>query len=218
MNIIIKKVRLVAAPEPAFVGTTLTVGIAADRLGYGIYAAELAEGHENAVVDWGDGVTEQVAAFPARHTYVGQGTYSVRISDDLATLRVCAVNPEEKDIDFNDYPPSLLGFTSNAQNLQKLGKYGFFLCENMTEFDVTDCSAYFIGPCLFKNCYGLPPKVYLPNISTYEGNGVNAPFRNDTNILEIHFASNNEASIRAVPTFEKEPNLGARNATVIFDP
>ena len=57
-------------------------------LTWGMYSLTLAEGHEKAVIDWGDGTRTEVTATGAQeHTYAQPGEYEVRISDGIATIR-----------------------------------------------------------------------------------------------------------------------------------
>ena len=47
-------------------------------------------GHSSVTVDWGDGTTDTIAnSTSASHTYTAGGTFRVRVSDDLWSLRAC---------------------------------------------------------------------------------------------------------------------------------
>ena len=93
-NIIVKKVRLVAAPVPRQFGTDLTVEVPEELPEFGIATATLAEGHSSLTVTWGDGeetIVTDAAQFPLIHTYAAPGRYTIHLSDDISMLAVSDV-------------------------------------------------------------------------------------------------------------------------------
>ena len=218
MHIITKKVTLLPARDPFARATELTIDLPEGLTEFGIRAATLAEGATGITIDKGDGtapfaVTE--ADFPLLLNYAAPGRYVIRLSDDIAVLQV---QSSATDDGFTKYRPLLTAVASNAERLLTFGGSCFFGCTNLAAVDLHDCAANLLGEMSFKGCTSLPARIDLPNIAAYEEVwDKKLPFRNCDSIREIHFSSAHEATIRAVPSFEKSPNLGASNATTFFD-
>ena len=52
------------------------------------FAITLLSGHASATVDWGDGTSSTHTSSPASHAYAADGSFVVKISDDISTFRV----------------------------------------------------------------------------------------------------------------------------------
>ena len=215
MTIITKKVTLLPAP---FRGTKLTIDLPEGLTEFGIRAATPAEDATGITIDKGDGtapLTVTEADFPLVLNFAAPGRFVIRLSDDISALQVSMASAED---DWLKYQPLLVAVSSNAKRLHTFSGSCFFGCTNLAVVDLRDCAANMLGEMSFKDCSSLPERIDLPNISTYEGVGSKKmPFRYCDSLQEIHFASAHEATIRAVPSFEDFPNLGASNATVSFD-
>ena len=216
MNIIVKKVRLVAAPEPAFVGTRLGVEVPPEMAGFGIYSATLAEGSTGITVDWGDDTPPQFVTsddFPLVHTYAAAGRYEIRLSDDIAALAVSAATSSA----VGAYMPFLIDVEMSAKRLVELAHLCFYECVNLVEFTAPDNNIAKIGRIAFMDCGKLVSPICLPRLVEFEGSGSKAPFKGAEGVLEIHLGRANEETIRALPNFADNPTLGAPNATLFFD-
>ena len=216
MNIIIKKVRLVAAPEPAFVGTRISIVIPdGEARTYGIFRGDLAEGHEAVTVDWGDGSVETFPGFMRiTHEYAEAGAYDVVLSDDVANLVIgCHIGSEF----FSVYAP-LIRRAVFASEIVRPGNGFLRGATNMTEVDMTRCSAAELPNRAFVKCEALTA-IYLPNITTVAETTteVACAFYNCPSLREIHFSAAHEASITASPGYLTDPTLGAPNAKLSFD-
>ena len=137
MNIIIKKVRLVAAPLPPFVGTRIAIRTTDTQRTFGFTNLVLGDGHANVTVDWGDGKVETFASISkVTHDYAATGEYEVRISDDLKSLSVSASMSGSPFYD--EYPKLVERVHSNAQSLTKTGLSFLARCTNLTSVDLGD--------------------------------------------------------------------------------
>ena len=216
MNIIVKKVRLVAGPVPRQFGTDLTVEVPEELPEFGIATATLAEGHSSLTVSWGDGeetIVTDAAQFPLIHPYAAPDRYTIHLSDDISMLAVSDVIGSAVEA----YKPFLIALRSDAQVLTSTGEFCCHVCSNLAEFDIRNSSIVKIGRTSMKNCVSLPARLYFPNVNVVEGGGLQAPFKGCTSVMEIHFAKANEEAITSSPDFAKSPTLGAPNATLFFD-
>ncbi len=216
MNIIIRKVRVLAAPEPVFVGTTCVFAPTAEALSAGIYGGTLAWGHEAATVDWGDGTVERVTSIlKLAHTYARPGLYTARISDDLSELRM---SMPRNNIDFViECAGQLHSVVSNATLLTDLGSGCFAFCRNLVSLDISQTNVSVLPNAVCRDCASLSGRVYFPNVTDLVGQSVGyMPFDGCTSLSEIRFAEANRAAIEATEAYQVDPRLGAVNASVTF--
>ena len=182
MTFITKTVRLVAPPEPPFIGTRIVIATTDESPTFGIYLAKLAEGHPSLTVDWGDGSCETLPGLDSStHTYPTPGQYEIRVSDDVASLRVRGL----KDEFITTYPKMLVSFCSDAVHLTELGQGCFTgaslveienwppklesiggagLNENtqLTKVAPLPATLSKLGASAFANCQKLPGEITLP--------------------------------------------------------
>ena len=208
MHIITKKVTLLPAPEPPFVGTRITVKVPSSPVGdltYKIFRATKANGSSDMTIDWGDGTSEAATTILNKgHTYEVPGVYEVRISDDVANLYIG--NSGGSDTYDNIYAPSVLSFSTNAQKLTKLGC--FRRCCNMLGFEMRESSVEEIGECAFVDCAALSGDIYLPRIHDLPFT-TRQQFDGCTGgITRIHFSAEHENAIRNSAAFLADPTLG----------
>ena len=242
MIIINKTVRLVAAPVPPFVGTRIGISVPDDSLDWGIKAATLADGADFVTVSWGDGSEAMLGADIADlvHTYPRGGAYEVRISDGISTLQVSSA----ADSAFcKTYAPMVTSFVSDAQRLATINPQSFRNAVSMREMDLSESGIVQFRPLAFMDCLsltslaGLPRslqtifctafsgsvniagRVDFPSAKTISGNvstGKNL-FSGCNGITEIHFAAENEETVKSSSAYRNDPKLGAPNAEVLFD-
>lgn len=216
MLIITRKVKLVAAPKPAFVGTTCVFAPTAEALSAGIYSGELAWGHEAATVDWGDGTVERVTSITRLiHTYAKPGLYTARISDDLSVLRM---SMGRSTLDFViECAGQLHSVVSNATLLTELGSGCFAYCRNLVSLDISQTNVTVLPIAVCRDCASLSGRVDFPNVTDLVGQGVGyMPFDGCTSLSEIRFAKANRAAIEASEAYQIDPRLGAAKAHVTF--
>ena len=211
MNIVIKKVTVVAAPVPPFVGTR--IGIRLDdpaSLTWGMQNIQLASGHEKAVIEWGDGSREEVTLNGAKtHAYARAGEYEVRISNDIAVL--CCSSTVAGNVYRAVYAPCILSCRTNADALKTLYSGCFCGAVNMTAFSCEGANVQTLAGQVFGGCSSLVGRLDFPRAERLTA----STFANDTGITELHFAGEFEAKIRAQSGFNT--GFGAVNATVSFD-
>ena len=211
MHIITKKVRLIPAP---FVGTRIKIAVDdPESLTWGMHNLTLAEGHERAIIDWGDGNrTELTESGEARHTYDVAGEYVVCISDDISALRCSAASSGSE---FNAvFAKKIREFHTDANNLASLNNYCFQSAVNLCVFRCEGSGLCALRTRAFANCPSLSGRIDLP--------GVNDPaaytFPDCPGITELQFSAANEAMIKALPAWEaSNHNFGATNAVCKFD-
>lgn len=179
-------------------------------LTWGICALTLAEGHELAVIDWGDGTTAEVTASGAQqHTYAQPGEYEVRISDDLSALQ-CLMRGGQSVYQLV-YAPMIREFRTNATLLGKFGVDGYFKAVNLASFQCEGSGVCEIGRMAFQFCTGLVGRLDFPRVISI----ATESFLGSTGITELHFSKANEEVISALPGFGTA--FGAANAEIFFD-
>jgi len=145
---IIKKVTLLDAPAPTFVGTRITVSVEEGSMAYGLARGEMAEGSEKVTVDWGDGTVESVAGIGEMvHAYASPGEYVIRLSDDLASLAASSASigsPFEAV-----YPSRVTGLFSNATKLTALLPHAFRNCVRLASLDLSGSAIASFGNYAF---------------------------------------------------------------------
>ena len=208
--IITKKTRLL----PPFVGTQIKIELDdPESLTWGIYRIKIAEGHEKAVIDWGDGQREEVIGFTeVTHLYAQTGVYNVRLSDDISSLQFStksSVSPFRVV-----YAKMIREFATTAKVLNTLETYSFNDAANLRKVSTKGSSLRVISSRTFGLCPSLGERVDLHEVSD-----VNATaFYNSTGISELHFSAAKEDLIRGSAGWrESGGNFGAVNATVSFD-
>ena len=214
MNIIIRKVRVLAAPEPPFVGTS--IGIAVDDPGaltWGIGGLMLANGHEKAVIAWGDGTQDEILGNGSvTHTYARTGEYEVRISDDIASI-TCSSGAVTSDF-YAVYAPMIRTFVTTGTLLSDIRANCFYGTVNLTSVRFDGVGLRSIQVRAFGRCASLAGRIDLPQVVRL----VAISFVECPGITELHFSAANEAAIRALPGWESSGGkFGAENATVRFD-
>ena len=213
MNIIIKKVRLVAAPGPAFVGTRFGIRITdAAHPCFGFSSGSLADDCEFVRIDWGDGTVEDVPhAGGTLHEYAACGDYEVKITDSIKLLRVSS--NEEGSTYRESVAPALRTVVCNATRLRTLRKDCFSNCRNLILADFDAAALEKIGSLTFADCYGLNGELRLMTVSDILNT---EPFRNCPNVTAVVFSSVNEAAIKATDAYLDDPHLGLPDAEVKF--
>ena len=193
MIIINKTVRLVAAPEPPFVGTEIEIAATDASLVFGMSAIALAEGSESFTVDWGDGSHDTFTADAENitHTYPAPGRYIVRVTDDAVSIKVSG-NATSGGEYYETYAPMVRSVKSNGEKFTTLVANSWRHCTNLS-----------LAP--FKGVYSA------------SGKSGTLPFSECETLTEIHFAAANEEAIKATIAYKSSPTLGASNATVYFD-
>ena len=201
---ITKKTRLLAAHD-----TRIKIKLDdPESLTWGMKTLTLAEGHEKALVDWGDGTRTEVTASGVQvHTYAQPGEYEVRISDDVVKVQCLVKNGQS--VHQLVYAPMIREFTSNATLLENLGGDGFYKAVNLTTLQCPGVRE--LGRWTLQFCTGLVGRLDFPQVSSIG----EETFSGSTGITELHFSEANEAVISALPGFTSA--FGAENATVFFD-
>ena len=207
MNIITKKVRLLSAP---FVGTRIRIKLDdPESLTWGISYLALADGCENALIDWGDGSRTVLAeSREAVHDYQAIGEYEVRISDNIKSLRCSNAS---SSVFQSVYTPLINRFVTNANTLTALGKDCLHGATNLIGFNCEGSELGTIAANSFADCSSLFGRVDLPTVVALAGNA----FINCPGITELHFSEANEAAISALSGYATK--FGAENATISFD-
>lgn len=211
---LICKTRLL--PPASFVGTTCTFVTTEDAPCAGIYSAILAEGRETVTIDWGDGSVERVAAVSKLvHAYAAPGTYTARISDDLASL---TMSGSRSTIDFvKQCSGRLRALESNATRLTALGSTCFAHCPNLVTFDISRTLIRDLPSWLCKNCTSLAGRLDFPNVDAISASREQEPFAGCTGgLAEIRFAEANRAAIEATGAYRGDRTLGSGTAVCTF--
>jgi len=242
---IVKKVRLVAGPEPVWPvipegnGTFMVVDATQSRTFGMCYVAPL-DGAGSFVVDWGDGTSERFVneATNITHTYATGGGYLVTLSDTVGAFAV-------SDNDGSEYQTvyaAMVRELVSRGSLEKIYASGFRDAFNLTRLDLSQTAMDQITAGAFNSCRsltslaGLPTtiqrilkagfagctsvteRVDLPNVTRVVGSGEDyQPFAHCDKIAEIHFGAANEALIKQTASWAADPKLGAANAVVYFD-
>lgn len=213
MNVITITAKVVAPPQPAFVGSLMTTHATDECMEADISAAEFADGFDTLTVDWGDGcITTHQELRWIYHEYAEEGTYVVKIPDVLKKLELSFPAKSEA---FGAL--SMVAFTTNAKNLKELDSGCFAFCGNLTTVDFRDGALEKIGSKTFRDCTSLSGRLDFPHVKEITGSNVNQPFQGCEQIREIHFAAANEAAVKATSAYHYDPHLGAANATLFFD-
>ena len=179
-------------------------------LTWGMRGMTLADGHERAVIDWGDGITTEVTLSEAQeHTYAQPGEYEVRISDDLSALQ-CLIRAGQSVYQLV-YAPMIREFRTNATLLESFGVDGFYKAANLTTLLCEGSGVRELGSWTFQYCTGLVGRLDLPQVSSVAAQS----FFGATGITELHFSKANEEVISALPGFGTA--FGAANAEIFFD-
>lgn len=208
MNIIIRKVRVLAAP---FVGTEFFIELPEGQTQWSIYHVTTAG---EMTVDWGDGVTEVVEgnSITLSHEYAVPGSCRVRFSDAMNLLTM-GTSEEYKTL----YNPCLRRFVTNAQNYHSLGIFAFSGCVNLESFDISGSGVYIMNNYCFKGCSGLKGDVYLPGITSCQFT-TSSPFSGCTGgIASIHFTKVLEERVTQSAVYQTDPTLGTGTAVCVFD-
>ena len=190
-----KTVRLVAAPEPPFVGTKIDILVPGDSRTFGIGSIYIADDASEFSIDWGDGCEPlrfSENASLVTHEYAAGGRYSVRISDGARSISISTSKTPGEYVTV--YAPMIERVVSTAEKLTTIGSRAF-----------KDCTALTFAS--FKSVSVLP----APNASNVQFIGCEA-------LAAIHFAAENEEAIKATTGWARsEGTLGAANATIYFD-
>lgn len=207
--IITKKTRLLAAHD-----TRIRIKLDdPSSLTWGIYNLTMSEGHEKAVIDWGDGMQSEIhEGGQLTHTYAQPGEYEVHISDDIASLGFSYLTTPSpfKDV----YAAMIREFHTTAAHLDALEMFCFEKATNLCAFECEKSGLRKLNSRLFWNCTSLAGRIDLPGIVDV----ASATFSHATGISELHFSAANEATIKALPDWESTSGkFGAANATVYFD-
>ena len=237
-----RTITLVAAPPSPFIGTKITIQVPDDSLGWGIKAGALAEGSDFVTISWGDGEETMLGADiqDIVHTYPRGGTYEVRISDDISTLQVSGA---ADSVFCETYAPMVVSLVSDARRLATINPQAFRNAVNLRDMDLSESGIVQFRPLAFMDCLslaslaGLPRtlqtiyntvfsgsvniagRVDFPSAKTISGNvsaGKNL-FSGCNEITEIHFAAENEETVKSSSAYRGDSKLGAPNATVVFD-
>lgn len=208
---ITKKTRLLPAP---FVGSRILIKLDdADSLTWGFTSIKLAERHEKAVVDWGDGTKEEFAdCGQLTHTYPQIGGYEVRISDNLSLYR-CSER-STGSVFHTVYAPMIRQVHLTSQLLEEVGNYSYMNAANLQAFRCDGSGLRILNSGAFADCISLNGRLDFPEIKDI---GVNT-FGRCLGVTELHFSTANEETIKALPAWEESGGkFGAVNATVYFD-
>ena len=179
-------------------------------LTWGIRTLSLAEGHERAVIDWGDGSRTEVTADGAQeHAYAQTGEYEVRISDDLASL--CFSAKAGSSVYRTVYAPMIRAFRSTATLIDQLANGEFYDAANLSAFSCAGTGVREIATRAFTGCTSLVGRLDLPGVERITGTSLSGC----TGITELHFSEAHEETIKALSGYET--HFGATNAEVVFD-
>ena len=208
-TIITKKVTLLPAPEPI---TDTRIKVRLDdpnSLTWGLYSLTIAQDTSKAVIDWGDGISEEVTESGSRtHDYARTGVYEVRISNDISELRISAKNATSEFREI--YAKAILEFRTAATQLEVLGMNCFYDAKNLSLFKceggaVREIRIYAFGLCTkLEGVLDLPDVVKLASTS----------FPDCPNITELRFSTANKATIDGLSGYGE--SFGAENAIVTF--
>ena len=180
-------------------------------LTWGMYSLTLAEGHEKAVIDWGDGTrTEVTASGSQTHDYAEVGEYEVRLSDDISAL-ACSVKVSTSPFR-SVFAPMIREFRTTATLLVQLANGEFYDAANLSAFSCAGSGVREIATRAFTGCTSLVERLDLPGVERI----TNTSLSGCTGITELHFSEAQEDAIRALPGYDTA--FGAENADVFFDP
>ena len=207
-TIITKKVRLIPAP---FVGTRIRIKLDdPESLTWGMNHLTLADGHDKAIIDWGDGRTDELAASGAlTHNFASVGEYMVRVSDDIISLR-CSIK-SDKSAFKTIYAPMIREFRTNATHLNNILSACFYAAENLSIVSCKGSGLMTLHTLALANCPSLAGRLDLPGISYLYATTLSESL----GITELHFSKANEEEITALSGFDTA--FGALNAVIVFD-
>ena len=213
---ITKTLTLVAAPEPAFIGTRLQISVPTDAAVFGIAAADLAEGAESVTVDWGDGSMDIFTSGidHVTHTYANAGRYELKVSDDVENL---GVNGENELAPFSECVTWIESVESNAMKLEAFKRYAFSGATNLTRIELDESSVTQLVAGQFKDCTSLVGSLHFRNVTWVGSRKGTFIFTGCHAITEIHFAAANEEAITRLAQYQNDPTLGTGTAVCIFD-
>ena len=208
MNIITKKVRLIPAP---FVGTRIKIVLDdPESLTWGIRAITFADGCQSAVIDWGDGIREEVSSRGnITHTYRQSGEYELRISDDIKAIG-CSTSQTESEF-YLVYAPMIREFRTTATRMSAIVVSCLRNATHMSAFSLMGSGVKTIGAYAFDNCSSLNGGIDLPGVN----NVMPTSFTNSPGITELKFSEANKAAITSLDGYKDK--FGATNATISFD-
>lgn len=200
-------------PPPPFVGTSIRIKLDDPAsLTWGINKLMLADGHEKAVIDWGDGISVETAETQITHTYAQLGEYEVRISDDIDTLG-CSNRLSDSPYQ-RIYAPMIREFQTNAVLLREITQNAFHKASNLQIVRCEVSCLHVLAVRSFSDCPLLEGRLDFPCVENVNY----LAFSNSPGITELHFSKANEATIKALPDWEKSGGkFGADNATAFFD-
>ena len=178
MNIIIKKVKLVAAPEPVFVGTRLTVVASDGQMTFKIVSAKKVADYPCIRVDWNDGIVDEIAGDISNleHTYEKEGVYEIEIGDDITSLSIYSSTGSEA------YLPMLVRLYSNSPSLTSLTANALRNAVNLVEFDLVETGITTLMVGTFAGCSSLRSVAWLPKGLTALGTNT---FQNCTSLSTL---------------------------------
>ena len=208
MNIITKKVRLIPAP---FVGTRIKIVLDdPDSLSWGMSGLLLAEGHEKAVIDWGDGsTTEFTGSGLLIHDYAQAGEYELRITDDISSITCSHLSILSPFC--TPYASMIREFTTNAVHLDTIGICAFNKASNLRSFHCEGSGLRSLSAYAFWTCSSLSGRIDLPHVN----NVTNNAFVFCPGITELHFSEADAETITTLPGYDI--SFGAENASVSCD-
>lgn len=216
MIIIERKVTLIAAPEPPFVGTSVWIKTSAESPVWGLRDLVKADDSEAITVDWGDGTVERFEGDVVRvtHEYETHGLHEVRISDDVKLLMLVGL----LRVYIEEYAPKIIRVKTNGTKLSFLGSYVAYKAANLTSFVCDAPGPLRMEMMGFKGCAALE-SISLPTVnSVAAGSASELPFVDCVALREIHFAAANKDALLASSAFQLDPvHLGSPNGTVMFD-
>ena len=154
---IIKRVTIIAAPPPVFVGTRLTVIASEGHMTFKIVSARKVADRPCIRVDWNDGIVAEIAGDISNleHTYEKEGVYEIEIGDDIASFTLTGSLPPASSV-------MLVRVFSNAPSLTVLEYACFKSCANLVEIDLADSGVLEIPAAGFASCSSLRSLVGLP--------------------------------------------------------
>jgi hypothetical protein len=198
-----------------FVGTQFVIETTAENLKWGIYQGQLAEGHAQGIVSWGDGTVETVTNLTRKtHTYPAPGRYTVKLSDDFGTL---AVSFNVKTFDYYKvYAPMVREFHTTAENMTSFGNYFLMNGLNLSVLDLRAPNIRVLKADGFKGCASLTGELAFPFVTSLTG--VIPPFRECMGgITKIRFPESAEAAITGSQVYRNDPTLGTGTAVCEFN-
>ncbi len=180
-------------------------------LTWGMATLTLAEGHEKAIVDWGDGTRTEVTARGGQtHTYAEVGEYEVRLSDDISSL-ICSAKTNTSPFR-SVYAPMIREVRTTAAFLDELGALCFGNATNLSAFTCEKSALRSLATGVFSTCPSLAGRLDFPCADDIAAKA----FYDAPGITELHFSEAHEDAIRALPGYDTA--FGAENADVFFDP